>query len=109
MKSPLRGFFIGLTKQGGTTVPLRDFVLESIIYGGEDFFVGNPKEKTGNNCGICEGRGVLDIVESWHTLTVWCPNCEKNKFERAATVYQRDFGRDFRNTVYQFVENKMTG
>ena len=46
------------------------------------------------NCKTCGGKGVIDIAQTWHELTLWCPKCEREKFEHASEVYIKKYGID---------------
>jgi len=58
------------------------------------------------NCQMCSGKGTVDIMQTWHELTVWCPECETKKYEDARMVYKKNYGIDFSNDVDDAVITK---
>lgn len=55
-------------------------------------------------CPLCDNKGAIDIVESWHELTVWCILCHPDLFEEAAVAYLANYGIDFRPTVMDYMQ-----
>jgi exosome complex RNA-binding protein Csl4 len=42
---------------------------------------------------------VVDIIQTWHELTVWCPECQEDDFRKAANEYKRKYGIDITKEI----------
>jgi len=51
------------------------------------------------NCQTCSGQGTLDISQTWHELTVWCPECNSTNYEKALNAYRKNYGIDYSSDV----------
>jgi excinuclease UvrABC ATPase subunit len=51
------------------------------------------------NCQTCSGRGVIDIVQTWHELTIWCPDCNPEKYNVAIAHYRKTTGINYLSDV----------